>query len=309
MNHLEASFTGKNSLWRYVVLIMVVFIASNAVGSLPFLIVHAMASAADPEAFSKISSDSGSLSLPGVDENLMFVLMMFPFIAGLAAFALLIKPFHLRTFISAVNGTGNIRWKRFFTGAFVWMVLMIIYLVIYQRFDPGNFTVNNKTASLIVLSLLSFLLIPFQAAFEEVIFRGYLMQGFAVLFRNRVFPLLATSVIFALMHSLNPEVKEFGFFTIMPQYLIFGLIFGLMTIMDDGIEAALGAHSANNIFLCIMVTHESSALKTPALYEQQIIYPWTEFVFTLLLGIVVVFVMKKIFRWGSFSAVFGKIRP
>ena len=86
-----------------------------------------------------------------------------------------------------------------------------------------------------------------------------------------------TSILFGLMHALNPEVKEFGFFTMMPQYILFGLIFGIITILDDGIEAAMGAHAANNIFLSIMVTNSSSALQTPALYEQQNIYPWTEF--------------------------------
>ena len=62
----------------------------------------------------------------------------------------------------------------------------------------------------------------------------------------------------------------------MPQYVLFGLIFGIITVLDDGIEAAIGAHAANNIFLCIMVTNDSSALQTPAVYEQHNIYPWTE---------------------------------
>ena len=78
---------------------------------------------------------------------------------------------------------------------------------------------------------------------------------------------MMTSVLFGLMHAFNPEVEEFGFFTMMPQYILFGLIFGIVTILDDGIEAAIGAHAANNIFLCIMVTHNSSALQTPAVYR------------------------------------------
>ena len=99
------------------------------------------------------------------------------------------------------------------------------------------------------------------------------MQGFTAVMKNRWFPLVMTSLMFALMHSFNPEVKEFGFFTMMPQYIVFGLIFGVITILDDGIEAAMGAHAANNIFLCIMVTNKSSALQTPALYVQQQYYP------------------------------------
>jgi hypothetical protein len=134
------------------------------------------------------------------------------------------------------------------------------------------------------------------------------MQGFATLLRNRWFPLIMTSVLFGLMHALNPEVKAFGFFTMIPQYILFGLIFGAITILDDGIEASMGAHTANNIFLCIMVTNKSSALQTPALYEQQNIYPWTEFAALIFTGIAFILILKIIFKWDDFSILFRKIQ-
>ncbi len=109
------------------------------------------------------------------------------------------------------------------------------------------------------------------------------------------------------MHSFNPEVEEFGFFTMMPQYVLFGLIFGIITILDDGIEAAMGAHAANNIFLCIMVTHDSSALQTAAVYEQQNVYPWTELAALLVTGVIFIMILKVIFRWKSFSPLSGKV--
>ena len=34
----------------------------------------------------------------------------------------------------------------------------------------------------------------------------------------------------------------------MPQYIFMGFIFGLISVFDDGIECAMGAHTANNIF-------------------------------------------------------------
>ena len=117
-----------------------------------------------------------------------------------------------------------------------------------------------------------------------------------------------TSVLFGLMHAFNPEVKEFGFLTMMPQYILFGLIFGVITILDDGIEASMGAHAANNIFLCIMVTNKSSALQTPALYEQHNIYPWTEFAALIVTGIVFIIILKIIFKWNDFSVLFRKMK-
>jgi hypothetical protein len=133
------------------------------------------------------------------------------------------------------------------------------------------------------------------------------MQGFSALIKNRFFPLIMTSVLFGLMHSFNPEVKKFGFLTMIPQYVIFGMIFGIITILDDGIEASMGAHAANNVFLCIMVTNDSSALQTPALYEQFNIHPWTEFAALILMGILFIFILRMIFKWERFSLLFEKI--
>lgn len=306
MNHLEAAFKGKNSLWRYIVMFAVVFVVSNTIGALPLLIALIIKSTSNPEVLNQISVNPNDLSILGLEPITGLIMMLFPFIAGLGAFILLIKPLNNQSLKNTINGTMKIRWDHFFISAFVWMILSGVYLFIYLKLDPANFTINNKTASIIILSLVSLILIPFQATFEEILFRGYLMQGFAVLIRNRWFPLIMTSLLFGLMHAFNPEVKEFGFFTMMPQYILFGLIFGLATILDDGIEVAMGAHAANNIFLCIMVTNQSSALQTPALFEQQNIFPWTEFAGLTLTGIMFIFILSKILRWEKISVLIEK---
>jgi uncharacterized protein len=130
------------------------------------------------------------------------------------------------------------------------------------------------------------------------------MQGFYTLIKNRWFPLIMTSVLFGLMHAFNPEVREYGFLTMMPQYIVFGLIFGIVTIFDDGIEAVIGAHSANNIFLCIMVTSDSSALQTPAIYAESGFHPWLELVALTGMGIIFIVILKLIFKWNKLSMIF-----
>jgi membrane protease YdiL (CAAX protease family) len=309
MNHLESTFRGRNSFWRYVVMVASVLIVSNTIGAIPIIIAMAIKTASDPGVIAQIAANPSDLSLLGFGSNAGFLVMMFPFIAGLAAFILLVKPLNNRSFRMTINGTEKIRWKRFFISAFVWLILSALYLFFYVKIDPSNFKINNQTISLLILSILSVVFIPFQAAFEEVLFRGYLMQGFAALLRNRWFPVVMTSILFGLMHSLNPEVKAFGFFTMIPQYIVFGLIFGIITVLDDGIEATMGAHAANNIFLCIMVTSGSSALQTPALYEQSSIHPWIEFGALVLTGIVFIIILKIIFKWENFGLLFGKITP
>jgi membrane protease YdiL (CAAX protease family) len=307
MNHLESSFTGKNNFWRYVVMFAVVFLVSNSIGALPLFLAALLKSLSNPDLLSHFAAHPNDLSVLGLNSNTILVMMLFPFITGLIAFVLLVKPLNGRTPKNTINGTSSIRWNHFFISAFIWLILSFAYLFFYLRAEPENFSINNKSISLIALSLISLLLIPFQAAFEEVLFRGYLMQGFAAMVRNRWFPLIMTSLLFGLMHALNPEVKEYGFFTMMPQYFVFGLIFGITTILDDGIEAAMGAHTANNVFLCIMVTNPSSALQTQALYIQQNVYPWTEFAGLVVSGIVFIVILKMVFRWDDFSILFRKI--
>jgi len=307
MNHLESSITGRNHLWRYIVMFALILVISNTIGALPLLIAVLAKSAGNPDVFSKLADNPNDLGALGLDPVLGLVLMLFPFIAGLAAFILLIKPLNLRTINTTINGTGPIRWKRFFISAFVWVVISAVYFFIYLKVDPSNFVINNKTISLLTLSVVSLVFIPFQATFEEVLFRGYLMQGFFSVIKNRWFPLLMTSLLFALMHAFNPEVSEYGFLVMMPQYITFGLIFGIITILDDGIEASMGAHTANNVFLCIIVTSKSSALQTPALYQQMNVFPWTEFAGLVISGIVFILILKKLFGWEDFSILFRKI--
>jgi len=315
MNHLNLSITSEpvswkyffKYFWKYIAMIAAILLATNTIGAIPFLSALVIKSLSNPEVYSLLVANPNDYSVLGLSPNILFIVVLFPFIAGLAAFVILIKPLNKRTLTATINGTGVIRWNRFFISGLTWFLLSAIYFFAYLKIDPSNFGLNNMTTSLIILSILSILLIPLQAGFEEIIFRGYLMQGFAAVIRNRWFPLVMTSVLFGLMHAINPEVKEYGFLTMIPQYIVFGLIFGIITIMDDGIEASMGAHTANNIFLCIMVTNKSSALQTPALYEQYNIFPWTEFAALVVIGIVFILILKEIFKWNDFSVLFKKI--
>ncbi len=288
-------------------MLLVVLIVANSIGSIPLIITLLKTAATNPGVAANFEQHPGNLGILGIDPTLGLVMLLLPFVAGLAAFILLVKPLHGRSFGMIINGTGTIRWHRFFISALVWTLLSAVYLIIYLKLDPANFVVNNNSKTLIVLIVISLIFIPFQAALEEVLFRGYLMQGFTLIISKRWFPLIMTSVFFGLLHSFNPEVKDFGFFTMMPHYIIFGLLFGVITILDDGIEAAMGAHAANNVFLCVMVTQESSALQTAAVYEQQSVSPWFEFTALVLTGILFIFILKKLFRWHDFSALTAKI--
>ncbi len=162
-------------------MIAAVLIASNTIGAVPLIVAYALKAASDPSVISAITENPNDFSVLGLDPNLGLFMMLFPFLAGLVTFILLIKPLNNRTFKMTVNGTRSIRWNRFFISGLVWLILSAVYLFIYLKVDPSNFTLNNTSVTLIGLLVISLVFIPFQAAFEEVLFRGYLMQGFSVL--------------------------------------------------------------------------------------------------------------------------------
>ena len=138
---------------------------------------------------------------------------------------------------------------------------------------------------------------PFQTSFEELFFRGYLMQGFSFLFRNQWPALLVTSVLFALMHSWNPEAEKFGFWTMFPYYCSFGLLLGYIALQDKSLEISLAVHAANNMFSSLFLTFEGSALETDALLVQKTMDPARMMPFYMASMLLFLVICSLVFGW------------
>jgi hypothetical protein len=53
----------------------------------------------------------------------------------------------------------------------------------------------------------------------------------------------------------------------MTYYIGVGLFLGIITLLDNSLELALGIHAATNIYGALFVTFKGSALQTPALFR------------------------------------------
>ena len=95
----------------------------------------------------------------------------------------------------------------------------------------------------------------------------------------------------------NPEVKEYGYGIMMAQYITMGLILGVVTLLDDGIEVAMGIHAANNIFASVLLTFKGSVLPTAALFMAKETDPVTDFVSVVVVGVVAVVILARIYKW------------
>jgi membrane protease YdiL (CAAX protease family) len=296
MKFLERAFDNQNQIWKFILVLFIGFFLGQMVGSIPLLIVL----------FVKIAQGGGDFEMPenvanfsayGIDPNLGLFLMMIPFIASLIIGILLIKGFHRRNYKDVINGGRSIRWNRIWLGVIVWGVLTAGYMLVDYLINPGNFEIQFNAASFFPLVFISILLIPVQSGTEEFFFRGYLMQGVAGRTKSRWLAVLIPAIIFALIHSFNPEVKEFGFWTSMPGYLIFGVVFGIASVLDDGIEVAIGAHSINNVLSSIFITSKSSVLQTPALLFQKEVHPQKETWILLILSVLFIVILTYKNNW------------
>jgi membrane protease YdiL (CAAX protease family) len=174
--------------------------------------------------------------------------------------------------------------------------------IVYQ-FNPGKFA---------VLFVISILLFPFQIGLEEYLFRGYLMQHVGIMVKNKWFPLLLTSILFGVAHSANPEVGAIGFWKMMIFYVGTGLLLGIMTLMDDGLELALGFHLGNNLLASLLVTADWTALQTDAIFKSTA-SPTMSILSDLLIPVLVVYpimllILSKRYGWTNWKdKLLGKV--
>ena len=297
MKHLERALDGQNEFWKYLVNFIASLVGGSMVGSIPLAVLIMIKTIENKGAVTANPANAMDFSAYGISTNLGLVLMMLPFITGLITAILLLRPLHKRSFAEVVNGTKTIRWNRAFTGFAIWFVIMAIYFIVDYTVDPSNYVLQFNISAFLPLLLISALLIPLQTTFEELLFRGYLGQAIGAWTKNRWLVMIIPAILFGLMHIANPEVKEYGFWIAMPQYIMFGLVFGLITVLDDGIEVSMGLHAANNIFASLMITNKASALQTEAVFNQQIVNPNKETLALLIMSVVFILIAKYIFKW------------
>ena len=196
--------------------------------------------------------------------NLGLILVLIPFTLSLLALWFVITKLHDQPFQSLITADQRINFKKIIFAFLLWGSFSALLVISDYLMSPEHYEINFKPLPFLILFLIATIMIPIQTSVEELIFRGYLMQGFGILFKNRWGPLLSTSIIFGLLHLWNPEIDKLGFELIW-YYIGTGLFLGIITLMDDGVELALGFHAANNLVTALLVTASWTAFQTESI--------------------------------------------
>ncbi|WP_299436162.1 CPBP family intramembrane glutamic endopeptidase [uncultured Aquimarina sp.] len=242
-------------------------------------------------------------------KNRFFAENLIVFAVFLGALFFWVKYVHQQSIRSLTTSRKKIDWKR----VFFMFGLMALYILITTGITyfmvPEDYEINFNAEPFFILATIAIILVPIQTSFEEYLFRGYLMQGLGLATKTRWIPLLLTSVIFGLMHSANPEVEMIGPI-IMVYYIGTGFFLGIITLMDEGLELALGFHAANNLVTALLVTSTWTAFQTDSLllYTAE-----PEINFEIMIPVLVVFpifllILAKKYKWSGWKdKLFGKI--
>ena len=252
-------------------------------------------------------------SMSEIPNNLSLMLNLLPFVFLLGLLFLLVRMLHKRSILSLTTSRNEVDYKKMlFSFGLIVMMTLAAFTVSYSM-DSSAILWNFNPLKFTILFVISMLLFPFQIGFEEYLFRGYLMQQIGIIAKNRWFPLLITSIMFGVFHSANPEVAKMGF-GVMIFYIGTGFFLGIMTLMDESLELALGFHLGNNLMAALLITSDFSAIRTDALFKYSGAENPNDILYEMIVSIAIVYpiilyIFAKRYHWKQWGAkLTGKIQ-
>ncbi len=255
------AFKPENKFWKYLVGSLIVIMASF-VGQIPWIIAIAIETFSSGKPMPRTEAEI----MKFLDLNLTLFLILLSFAIAMVALVIVVRQMHRQKFKEVITSRPKVDWKRILFAFSIWGVFSAAMILLAYYTEPEKYILQFDPVKFAILAVVALVMIPIQTSLEELLFRGYLMQGFGLLAKNRWFPLVMTSVIFGGMHIFNPEVEKMGYI-VSVYYIGTGFALGIMTLMDEGTELALGFHAANNLTAALLVTADWTAFQTYSVFK------------------------------------------
>ena len=195
--YFKKATTGDNSiLWYILGFLAVVF--AYMLGQIPLVLVQWY----QVESDKSIGTDdvekfleTMDFTLLNINKNVGLILMITVFIFAMMALMLAVKYFHKRPFKLLITPNKKINYKKILWGFGFWFILALVFEGIVALIYPETYYFNFKPASWLFLLIICLVLLPIQTSFEELFLRGYLMPGISFFTKDKILPLLITSVV------------------------------------------------------------------------------------------------------------------
>ena len=184
----------------------------------------------------------------GLTVGLSMISLLLP--AGLLAVRLVGR----RDVGTLLSVTGRLRWRLLTRAAAITGVVLGVFTGVMLLVEPPTGTVPGATGSsggpgrLALMLVIVLLFVPWQAAAEEVVFRGLLAQTVGSWLRHPAWAILLPLPLFVLGHDYDLAG--------MLDVAVFAAVAGYLTWRTGGLEAAIGMHVVNNVgaFILALLT-------------------------------------------------------
>lgn len=258
-----------------------------------------------------ITPDSNPMDIfNDISKNLRFFLLLLTFVLTVPGILLVVNKLHDLPIMSIISKRKKIDYNRIFFAFTIAGTIISLSVLIGYYLSPENYELNFKLKEFLILTIIAILFVPIQTSVEEIVFRGYLMQGFGHWLNSRFMALFLTSTIFGFLHFFNPEINKLGNSFII-LYIISSFTFGIMTLMDEGLELAMGFHAGNNLFIALLLTADWTVFNTDSLLID-ISDPkigLTDFIAPLILYPLILLIFSKRYSWSNWKQkLISKIR-
>lgn len=309
-NYITQAYKYLHEWWRYFVVGLLAVFTATQIGSIPLVAAIAIKASSQGDNLMSLLADANSL-MTYLDSNLTLFFMLLSFAIGLLVLWLVVKYVHQQPWHTLTTSRGKTDWSRVFFGFGLIALFTIVMTLVDYTINPQDYVFQFEMVPFLILAAISIVMIPLQTSLEEYLFRGYFMQGIGVLVGNRWLPLMLTSVVFGLLHIANPEVDKIGPI-IMVYYIGTGLFLGIITLMDEGMELALGFHAGNNMIAAMLVTADWTVFQTNSIFKDvsepaagmDIIAP------VFIIYPIFIAIMAYKYKWSNWrEKLFGKVQP
>ncbi len=155
---------------------------------------------------------------------------------------------------------GAVRWRYLGEAALVSLVFFGLATGIAFAVDPATAWAPERDAAIILVAVL--LTTPFQAAGEELIFRGWLSQALGSWFAGAMVGAVVAGAVSASLFALAHGSQGPWLFA---DRFAFGVIASILAWRTGGLEAGIAAHALNNmvIFVPVVLTGQLAGALDP----------------------------------------------
>ncbi len=175
---LDNASEGSNSWWKYVLTVIMSLVGGSLVAGiilgilLVVLSIFSSGGIANIYDFitSALSSPFSLVILVGISYTLSYLF-----------FYICLRFIHHKHLLKVINTVSGVRWKLLFKGLILWALILFIFSLPDLIINPGSYQITYNSGNFLILLVICLLVFPLQASFEEILFRGYLMQGFSLI--------------------------------------------------------------------------------------------------------------------------------